>query len=61
MPIYSEDRAVDEIKRLSGEAKLHLAHIVRNGLCSVLASYRLGLDVEETILEFESEWSGLGL
>ncbi len=52
---------MDEIKRLSGEAKLHLAHIVRNGLCSVLASYRLGLDVEETILEFESEWGDLGL
>jgi len=61
MTLYDEDRAIRTIRSLPDDVKLHLSHVVRNGMCTVLASYRLGLDVEESIREFESRWGELDL
>jgi hypothetical protein len=59
--MYDEDKAVEAIRDLPEEVRLHLSHVVRNGMCAVLASSRLGLDVEKAIFEFESKWGELGL
>lgn len=55
------DEAVARIKALPREARNHLSHVVRNGICNVLAAKRLGRDVEKALLEFEARWEELGL
>jgi hypothetical protein len=59
--IYDTERAEAILRDLPNEAKLHLSHVVRNGICNVLAVYKLGQNVEEELQEFESEWEDLGL
>lgn len=59
--MYDEAKAVEAIRKIPSEGRLHLSHVVRNGMCAVLASLRLGLDVEKAIFEFEARWGELGL
>lgn len=61
MPLYDEKEAVDKIKNLPHDVRLHLSHVVRNGLCVTLSASKLGHDVEKAIFEFESRWTELGL
>ncbi|MFQ5736747.1 MAG: hypothetical protein ACE5GY_07775 [Thermodesulfobacteriota bacterium] len=59
MSLYEEKSAVEHIRSLPMEARLHLSHVVRNGLCGVLSAVKLGADVERAIYEFESRWREL--
>lgn len=60
--LYDEEKAVEDIKALPRDVKLHLSHVVRNGLCVVLANIKTGDgDAEKAIFEFESRWKALGL
>lgn len=61
MALYDEARAVNAIGELSVEARMHLSHVVRNGMALVLSASRLGGDVEKAVFEFESRWKELGL
>lgn len=61
MNIYDEAGAVEAIGGLSVEARMHLSHVVRNGMAVVLSAARLGHDVEKAVFEFESRWKELGL
>lgn len=56
-----EEAAVKEVRALSDNARRHLSHVVRNGLCIIISSARLGRDVERTVFELESKWRELGL
>ncbi len=59
MSLYDEQSAIEQIKALPREGRLHLSHVVRNGLCEVLSAHKLGRDVERAIYEFESRWKRL--
>lgn len=61
MELYDEDMAVEEIKRIPLDARLHLSHVVRNGMCVIIANYKLGGDVEKAVLELEKRWGEFGL
>lgn len=59
MSIYDEAAAIEQIRSIGLEGRLHLSHVVRNGLCLVLAAHMLGEDVERAVYEFESRWKEL--
>lgn len=61
MSFYDEDAAVKAIKSLPLPVRMHLSHIVRNGMACILAAARLGHDVEKVVIEMEGRWKGLGL
>lgn len=61
MPLYDEKEAVDKIKNMDHDVRLHLSHVVRNGMCLMLSAVKLGHDVEKAVFEFESRWTELGL
>lgn len=61
VPLYDEKEAVDKIKNLPHDVRLHLSHVVRNGMCLAVSAVKLGHDVEKAISEFESRWTELGL
>ncbi len=56
---YDEKDAVEQIKALPREVRLHLSHVVRNGLCEVLSAFMHGGDVERAIYAFEARWKEL--
>lgn len=60
MALYDEIEVEEQIRALPTEVRAHLAHVVRNGLMNILASYKHG-DVEAAIAELENKWKGLGL
>ncbi len=59
MSIYDEAAAIEQIRSIGLEGRLHLSHVVRNGLCLVLAAHMLGGNVERVVYEFESRWKEL--
>lgn len=61
VPLYDEKEALNKIKDLDLDVRLHLSHVVRNGMCLMLSAVRLGHDVEKAVFEFESRWTELGL
>lgn len=61
MEPYDEKKAVDMIGEMPDGVRHHLSHVVRNGMCMVLASHKGGGDVERALFEFESRWRELGL
>lgn len=61
MALYDEDMAIEKIKRIPLDARLHLSHVVRNGMCVIIANYRLGGDVEKAVLDLEKIWGEFGL
>lgn len=61
MEPYVQERAEDDIRGLPEHVKLHLSHMARNGVCSILSSFRLGGDVERAIFDFEESLRRLGL
>lgn len=61
MALYDEEKALEEIRRMPVEARLHLSHVVRNSFCVIAALHRLGGDVGRAIEEFERKWREMGL
>lgn len=61
MTLYDEKKAVEAIRELPKDVKLHLSHVVRNGMMVVMAKCHLGINVEEAFEEFEKKWKDLGL
>jgi hypothetical protein len=59
--IIDESRTIEDIRRLPVDVRLHLAHVVRNGMCVILSAHRLGGDVERAIFDLESKWKEFGL
>ena len=39
--LYDEEKAIEDIKDLPRDVKLHLSHVIRNGLMGVIAICRL--------------------
>lgn len=37
-PMHDEVLAIEQLKALPKDAKMHLAHILRNGLCAILGA-----------------------
>jgi len=61
MALYDEAEAARKIRDLPLDVRLHLSHVARNGLTVILASSRLGRDVEKAVFEVESRFKELGL
>lgn len=59
--LYNEAQAVEDIKALPLAIRMHLSHIVRNGLSIVLAAHTVNGNVEKALNEFEARWQELGL
>lgn len=59
--LYDEKAAEEAIKALPSPVKMHLSHVVRNGMACVLSAARLGGDVEKVVMEMEARWEALGL
>lgn len=64
MALYDEKKAVADIRALPDGVRFHLSHVVRNGMCSVLAAHKTGktgTEVERALFDFESRFRELGL
>lgn len=58
---HDEEAAMAELKGISDNAKMHLAHIVQNGFLKVLYAGHCP-QVQKALLEFERDWrEGTGL
>lgn len=66
MIFYDEDAAVKAIKSLPLPVRMHLSHIVRNGMANVLSALKCGCvaqdcGAEKALMEMETRWKDLGL
>lgn len=62
MSLYDEAEVMERIKNLHDkDIKNHLSHVVRNGVCCVLAAHKKGGDVERELSRFMERWRELGL
>jgi len=66
--LYDEDEAEAAIKALPRSARMHLSHVVRNGMSNVLSALKCGCTVkgvdcgaERELREMEARWKALGL
>ena len=57
--MHDEAAALEEIKGLSLNARHHLSHVLRNGLCSLLGSRCV--DLERVVMEIEAKIKDMGL
>jgi hypothetical protein len=61
MALYDEEEVVKKIEALPKDVKLHLSHIVRNGICNVSAAVVLDEDIAVALGRFMTKWEDLGL
>jgi len=59
--MHDEDKAIQEIKGLSRNAKNYLSHTLRHGLCHVLSAHVRSADIEKALHTFEAEVVKMGL
>ncbi|MEK6532115.1 MAG: hypothetical protein AABZ23_06465 [Deltaproteobacteria bacterium] len=59
--MHNEMEAIREIKDLSKNAKMHLSHILRNGLMLVMSENEDNIGVNKRIFEIENKLKELGL
>lgn len=60
--MHDEAEAIREIKeKLSRNAKDHLSHVLRNGLCNLRSAYVRLDDVEKRFFELEDKLKEMGL
>lgn len=59
--MHNEEKAIQEIKALSVNARHHLSHVLRNGLCTILSAALLKEDVEREVIAVEKRIKEMGL
>ncbi len=66
--MHDEGAAIDEISKLSLNAKAHLSHIIRNGICNILWEHSRGdisraveNELKKRLKKLEGEMTKLGL
>lgn len=59
--MHNEIEAIREIKDLSRNAKMHLSHILRNGLMLIVSENEDSIGVNKRIFELENKIKELGL
>ena len=61
--MHNELLAIEQIKAMPRDAKLHLSHILRNGLCIIMgaADYQGKADVIRQVMELEKKLEEMGL
>ncbi len=60
MTLYDAFEVEEQIRQLPDPIRLHLSHVVRNGLMNILASHKSG-NVEAAVSTFEARWKELEL
>jgi len=59
---YDEKEVEQKIKELPIEVRLHLSHIIRNGLCLIYSAYKLrNSDIEKEITKLQEKIASIGL
>lgn len=63
MCLYRVEDALEEIKQMPPAARMHLQHIIGNGLQTIMSSAELGRceDIASMVKELRSELKTLGI
>ena len=59
--MHDEAAGIEAIKSLPRDGKHHLSHVLRNGLCCILAVANQGGDVEKEVMAVEAKIAEMGL
>ena len=61
--MHNEPLAIEQLKALPKDAKMHLSHIIRNGLCVIMcaADYQGKTEVVKQVMKLEKKFEELGL
>ena len=61
--MHNEPLAIEQLKALPKDAKMHLSHVLRNGLCLIMAAAdcKGKADVQKQVMELERKMEEMGL